>query len=291
MKYGLTILGIRRLAQISVGEDFVSDLEAAEEEGTITLYHRTSPEAADQIMRSLRFKSLENTGEAFFSSRMEGQSEGYGDAVIAVDAPVDQVRLDDEFPSGEVHVAVGPKEQRYLRNFRRLAQQEKVLHLYDFDGTLFRSPEKPKGWPERAWWSNEKSLEEPQVPEEPTTDWWVKKVLQDAHKSEQAADVAFVLVTGRYEKFEDRINELLDQQDLDFDEVRLAPEGARSEFWKPRMLRQLINEHKPTRVEIWEDTDKVIEEFKKVCEEKDVPVKIHHINEKPHKVLEEPDVE
>jgi len=176
------------------------------------------------------------------------------------------------------------------QGLRRLAGA-KVLHLYDFDGTLFRSPEKPKGWPERGWWSNEKSLEEPQVPEEPTTDWWVQKVLRDAHESEQAADAAFVLVTGRFEKFEDRINELLDQQDLDFDEIRLAPEGSRSEVWKPEMLRQLIEEHQPTRVEIWEDTDKVIEGFEEVCNEAGVEFEMHRIDEEPHEVMEEPDVE
>lgn len=174
--------------------------------------------------------------------------------------------------------------------FRRLGQEEKVLHLYDFDGTLFRSPLKPEGWPERAWWTNEESLEEPQVPEEPDIGWWVKQVVQQAHKSEQGADV-FVLVTGREEQFEERIHELLDQQDLHFDEVRLAPEGARSKFWKPRMLRQLINEHKPTRVEIWEDTDEVIEGFEEVCEEKGVEYKVHRIDEKAHEVMEKPDVE
>jgi len=87
------------------------------------------------------------------------------------------------------------------------------------------------------------------------------------------------------DELEDRVKELLDQQGLDFDEIRLAPEGSRAEFWKPRMLRQLINEHKPDKVEIWEDTPKVIDAFKEICKEKDVKCNIHKIDEAPHEVM------
>jgi|SaaInlStandDraft_4_1057021.scaffolds.fasta_scaffold00075_39 hypothetical protein len=44
------------------------------------------------------------------------------------------------------------------------------LHLYDFDGTLFRSPEEPKWWSDvskKNWWTSAPSLDEPCVPRQP----------------------------------------------------------------------------------------------------------------------------
>ena len=44
------------------------------------------------------------------------------------------------------------------------------LHLYDFDGTLFRSPEEPKWWSDvskKNWWTSAPSLDEPCAPRQP----------------------------------------------------------------------------------------------------------------------------
>ncbi len=78
-------------------------------DGTITLYHRTSPEKAEQVRKTGIFLSLENTNETFFSNKLEGQAEGYGDAVITVRVKPSDVRLNDAFHNGEIHVAVSNK--------------------------------------------------------------------------------------------------------------------------------------------------------------------------------------
>jgi hypothetical protein len=75
-------------------------------DGTITLYHRTTPENAEKIKNTGRFISLENTNEAFFSSKPTGQAEGYGDAIVAIKIYPNKVRINDAFHGGEVHVAV-----------------------------------------------------------------------------------------------------------------------------------------------------------------------------------------
>lgn len=72
----------------------------------IDLYHRTTPEAAAQIMRDRRMLSLENTQEAFFSNRFVGQGTGYGEGVVHVRVPEHLAELDDEFPDGEKHFRV-----------------------------------------------------------------------------------------------------------------------------------------------------------------------------------------
>ncbi len=70
------------------------------------LFHRTSVEAAREIQRTGRMVSRENTGEVFLSNRMRGHGEGYGPAVVVVDAPRTELVLDDEFPDGEKHYRV-----------------------------------------------------------------------------------------------------------------------------------------------------------------------------------------
>lgn len=75
-------------------------------DGTITLFHRTTPEAAAEIQRTGKFRSLENTNEIFFSTKPSGQAEGYGESVVAVRVRPADVRLDDAFHDGEIHVAV-----------------------------------------------------------------------------------------------------------------------------------------------------------------------------------------
>lgn len=70
------------------------------------LYHRTTPENAARILAELRMVSRENTDEAYFSNRADGQADGYGTAVVHVYVPASIAELDDEFPSGEQHFRV-----------------------------------------------------------------------------------------------------------------------------------------------------------------------------------------
>lgn len=72
----------------------------------ITLYHRTSPEAAAAILAGAQMTSMENTDESYFSTSPVGQAEGYGEALVVIRIPVSLIELDDEFPSGEQHYRV-----------------------------------------------------------------------------------------------------------------------------------------------------------------------------------------
>jgi hypothetical protein len=72
----------------------------------IILYHRTSKANADELAKTGKMLSKENTGEVFLSSEKAGQNVGYGDTVVPVKVKKSDIRLDDEFPSGEQHFAV-----------------------------------------------------------------------------------------------------------------------------------------------------------------------------------------
>lgn len=72
----------------------------------LDLYHRTTTDAAKAITEAGVMTSKENTREAFFSTRINGQATGYGDGVVHIRVPESLARLDDEFPDGEEHYAV-----------------------------------------------------------------------------------------------------------------------------------------------------------------------------------------
>lgn len=77
----------------------------------LDLYHRTTPERAETILREHRMASpeLNADGEpaAFFSTVPDGgHASGYGDAVVHVRVPGEIASLEDEFPSGEQHYSV-----------------------------------------------------------------------------------------------------------------------------------------------------------------------------------------
>ena len=74
-------------------------------DGTITLFHRTTRDAADRIAASGQFVRGAD-GATYFSTRADGAAAGYGDAIVEVRIDPKHVELDDAFRNGEVHVRV-----------------------------------------------------------------------------------------------------------------------------------------------------------------------------------------
>lgn len=79
--------------------------------GMVKLYHRTTSENADKIKNSGVLKTKENA--AFFSTKREGQNEGYGDEVVEFEIPINKLELDDIF-GDEAHVRIDLGNKREL---------------------------------------------------------------------------------------------------------------------------------------------------------------------------------
>jgi hypothetical protein len=135
------------------------------------------------------------------------------------------------------------------------------LAIFDFDGTLFRSPEKPEGWNE-GWWGNPASLAPPIVPETPSAEWWNGSVVQRAKRDISDDETVAVLITGRLaKKFTPRLRDLLSQAGLKFQHVYLAP-GGDTESYKIRVIGELLKEYPMvTGVDIWEDRANHLKKF------------------------------
>lgn len=79
-------------------------------EADLDLWHRTTPEIAERIHATGAWVSKENTGEVYFSTRPDGHAAGYGEALVHVRVPEHLAELDDEFPDGEQHYRVHPRD-------------------------------------------------------------------------------------------------------------------------------------------------------------------------------------
>jgi len=160
------------------------------------------------------------------------------------------------------------------------------LHVYDFDGTLFRSPQLPSWWPrKRVWWIDPRSLNRPCVPDVPGPDWWVEPVVSSARKSISNPNVWAVLMTGRnarYGGFSYRVPELLHQIGLNFDEVHLTDTSDTKGF-KKRKLIDLLRRHPHVSVaQFWDDRSNFLEDYVQLVESTGRRAIPHLVEVTPH---------
>lgn len=161
------------------------------------------------------------------------------------------------------------------------------LHVFDFDGTLFKSPHRPKWWPRQGWWGLTASLDPPCVPENPNSKWWMGSTVSAAKKSISNSDVWAVVMTGRIEKkFRFRVSQLLRQRGLRFDGVYLNPGGDTSTV-KKKFIFQLLNKHPDIdAVHIWEDRhmDRYVSFIKKYAKAtgRSIQVVSHDVKDHPY---------
>lgn len=121
------------------------------------------------------------------------------------------------------------KIQRFSDYYRNRLNESAVhpsrLVIYDFDGTLFHSPDAEKGkelykditgepWPHRGWWGRLETLSPPLVPEMPGPEWYITKSVSSCKADLGDADATVVLMTGRPNQFRRRITEILDHAGL-----------------------------------------------------------------------------
>ncbi len=144
------------------------------------------------------------------------------------------------------------------------------IHLYDFDGTLFRSPMPPATW-DGDWWNATASLMPPCVPNEPGHDWWIHGTIAAARDSIANPNAYAILATGRGDRsgLRWRVPELLHQVGLRFDSVNLAPDSG-TLAWKKHLLQSALLRVSgvtpdEVSVHIWDDRKHHLAQFKQVA--------------------------
>jgi hypothetical protein len=123
------------------------------------------------------------------------------------------------------------------------------VHLYDFDATLFKSPQKPQGF-NGPWWSQPFSLGPPCM--DSNAPYWISSVVNEAKKSIGRSDVFAAVVTGRKEPMRAIVEKLLANKGLRFARVYLS-RGGSTDAYKQKVLRALSSRNPDAVFHIWED--------------------------------------
>lgn len=96
--------------------DTVKDVGAkVDENGYITVYHRTNSQSKEKILSSGRMTAKEDG--VFFSTKKDGQNSGYGSEVIEFKIPAEKLMLDDIFDD-EAHLRLPLKKAGETINVR-----------------------------------------------------------------------------------------------------------------------------------------------------------------------------
>jgi len=101
------------------------------------------------------------------------------------------------------------------------------LVIYDFDGTIFRSPDREEGsmafyeatgnrWPHQGWWGRIETLTPPVIPDPIPEEMWIQETLDFHQKDIEDENSFVVLMTGRPYKVRRRVREILDSKNILF---------------------------------------------------------------------------
>lgn len=144
------------------------------------------------------------------------------------------------------------------------------LHVFDFDGTLFRSPApnpalhdqhtmnliaQPRSNKGYGWFQHIATLSPPYVPERPAPDdpMFIKEIVGELRKA-QAQGFPTAVLTGRDEKYRHRIEAILAGGRIAVDEVILKPgETAGTVKYKALTFLRLARKFNPSRIVYYED--------------------------------------
>jgi hypothetical protein len=181
------------------------------------------------------------------------------------------------------------------------------VNIFDFDGTLFRSPEpnytkwssesvgKLKGHPRDrglGWFQEVITLSAPYVPVTPGEEWWNQQLVKRVRDSMASESAITVLLTGRTELYRENIQTLINHLNLAFDVVGLKdpPEMKTMEF-KKEFINGLVEKYKPRKINMWEDRPNHLEEFSRFLLEKKqqqgIDFEVHFVEMPPHFLPEE----
>lgn len=131
------------------------------------------------------------------------------------------------------------------------------LVMFDFDGTLFRSDEKPPPWwnvpGTYSWGMNPISLSPPCVPKNPPAGYWNSQAVSAAKEAQSDPNTILVIVTGRVKALKPRVHELLKQKGINPATMHFNP-GLGATSFKRAVLGTIIG-HIETidHVTIWEN--------------------------------------
>ncbi len=160
-----------------------------------------------------------------------------------------------------------------------------------------------------GWFQEVITLSQPYVPVSPDIEWWNSDLLAivqasmynptaitglswwllaitvmwvSFNKSLPPSALITVLLTGRTILYEEVITRLFNYMNLEFDEIGLkSPPDMRTMQFKQEFILKLIDKYKPSKVNIWEDRPRHVEQFTRFLESTKVEFYVHKVSMRP----------
>lgn len=144
----------------------------------------------------------------------------------------------------------------------------KKLAIFDFDGTLFRSPPPPVDYSDgEAWWSDPKSLGPSMVGPAPGKEMWHPDSIARLQEAIKDPETYTVVMTGRNTVLRDRIKELLESAGAKPDELITNPAiGNTSAYKRDEMLYLMHQLPRLQEIEFWEDKKADLKGYQRAAE-------------------------
>ena len=182
--------------------------------------------------------------------------------------------------------SAAPHRGKKAKTYTRLA-------MFDFDGTLFRSWEATPDWWDGtpldkgpySFFVRPESLDEPCVPDNPPSSFWINKTVREAVRATQDRNVVTVLITGRIGVHKKRVLELLKSKGIQFDHYYFNRGMSAAKYKSVILKTLLVGYNTIDRVDIWEnENEKVYDSVLRSTADalgRDLDVRIHHVQAPP----------
>ena len=141
------------------------------------------------------------------------------------------------------------------------------IHLFDFDGTLFRSPLPPEKWPDGDWWPNPASMKPPYVPHNPGNEWWISQPVSAIRAAIGNPAAYTAVITARMYPLRSRITEVLNMGGIRPDDIILNESDFGAARYKMQEMKYLTRQFPTANVlHFWEDNGEHLREFHRYAE-------------------------
>jgi hypothetical protein len=161
----------------------------------------------------------------------------------------------------------------------------KRLRIFDFDGTLFNSPDPPDWWKDKdGWWGDIQSMTPPALDTKPSDDWWIAPTVKAVQEGNKDPEAYTVLLTGRQQDtFKGRVHALIKQKGLKFDEIHLADQADTQAFKVDRIDRLIEKYPDVEEVDQWEDMIRMVRPYRATVKEEGLKYNLHKVKVEPRK--------